>query len=123
MGKQTYNAGKANSRLYFDDGVLYLSLSGGDVCHHVKKNRETIIQFVCDSTLRGSSDPGNPVFISENDCTYLFVWHTPLVCETQVRTKHLTLEASILLTGYHTCYLILVLGIKRYIKLTVLIPG
>ena len=86
-----HNAGKANSRLYFDDGVLYLNLSGGDMCHHVKKNRETIIQFVCSSSL-GSSDPGKPVFISENDCTYYMVWHTSLVCERQVRTKHLRLE-------------------------------
>ena len=92
VGTQVYNAGKANSRLYFDDGVLYLNLSGGDPCHHVKKNRETIIQFVCNSTLR-SSDLGQPVFISENDCTYYIVWHTPLVCEKQVRTKHLRLEA------------------------------
>ena len=87
-----HNAGKNNSRLYFDDGVLYLNLSGGDECHHVKKNRETIIQFVCNSNLKENSDHGNPVFISENDCTYYFVWHTSLVCETQVRTKHLTLE-------------------------------
>ena len=114
--KQVYNAGKANSRLYFDDGVLYLNLSGGDVCHHVKKNRETIIQFVCNSRLGGSNDLGKPVFISENDCTYFFVWHTPLVCETQVRTKHLTLEALILLTGYHTRHLMMVLRIKRCIK-------
>lgn len=101
-----YNAGKANSRLYFDDGVLYLNLSGGDACHHVKKNRETIIQFVCNSSL---GETGEPVFISENDCTYYFVWHTPLVCETQVRTKHLMLEGLILLTGYHTRHLMLVL--------------
>lgn len=80
-----YNAGKANSRLYFDDGVLYLNLSGGDACHHVKKNRETIIQFVCNSSLE-RSDLGKPVFISENDCTYYIVWHTSLACERQVRT-------------------------------------
>ncbi|KAL9969231.1 hypothetical protein ACROYT_G021424 [Oculina patagonica] len=79
VGQQMINAGKANSRLHFDDGVLYLNLSGGDQCHHVKKNRETIIQFVCSS----SGDLGKPVFISENDCTYYIVWHTSLACERQ----------------------------------------
>lgn len=87
------NAGKANSRLHFDDGVLYLNLSGGDQCHHVKKNRETIIQFVCNSSL-GSSDLGKPVFISENDCTYYIVWHTSLACERQVCTKSLKVSMS-----------------------------
>ena len=82
------NAGKANQRLHFDDGVLYLNLSGGDACHHVKKKRETIIQFVCNSSL-GSDDLGQPVFIFEDDCTYYMVWHTSLACERQVCTKHL----------------------------------
>ena len=83
LGQSTYNAGMANSRLHFDDGVLYLNLSGGDDCHHVKKKRETIISFVCSSGY-GNQDPGYPVFISENDCTYYFMWHTSLVCERQV---------------------------------------
>ena len=88
-----HNAGNFNSRLYFDDGVLYLNLSGGEVCPKLKKKRETIIQFVCNSSL-GSSDPGKPVYISENDCTYYIVWHTSLVCERQVCTKHLRLETK-----------------------------
>ena len=78
-----FNAGMANSRLHFDDGVLYLNLSGGDDCHHVKKKRETIISFVCHSNY-GKKDYGKPVFISENDCTYYIMWHTSLVCERQV---------------------------------------
>lgn len=85
VGQQTYNAGISNRRLHFDDGILYLNLSGGDPCHHVKKNRETIIQFVC-SPSHGSQDLGKPVFVSENDCTYFVVWHTSLVCERQVST-------------------------------------
>ncbi|XP_022790425.1 cation-independent mannose-6-phosphate receptor-like [Stylophora pistillata] len=80
--QQMHSAGISNKRLHFDDGILYLNLSGGEPCHHVEKNRETIIQFVCSPT-RDSRDMGKPVFISENDCTYFFVWHTPLVCERQ----------------------------------------
>ena len=76
----------ANSRLHFDDGVLYLNLSGGDACHHVAKKRETIISFVCNSSY-GNDDLGKPVFISEVDCTYYIVWHTSLVCERQVGTQ------------------------------------
>ena len=76
----------ANSRLYFDDGLLYLNLSGGDPCHHVKKKRETIISFVCSSGY-GDQDHGKPVFISEDDCTYFIVWHTSLVCERQVSSQ------------------------------------
>ena len=90
VGQQTYNAGISNMRLHFDDGILYLNLSGGDPCHHVKKNRETIIQFVC-SPSHGSQDLGKPVFVSENDCTYFVVWHTSLVCERQVSTIDLDL--------------------------------
>ena len=86
IGDHTFNAGKANSRLYFDDGVLYLNLSGGDECHHVAKKRETIISFVCSSDY-GNEDVGKPVFISEDDCTYYIVWHTSLVCERQVSSQ------------------------------------
>ena len=88
--QQMHSAGMSNKRLHFDDGILYLNLSGGEPCHHVEKNRETIIQFVCSPT-RDSRDMGKPVFISENDCTYFFVWHTPLVCERQVSSIYLGL--------------------------------
>ena len=84
MGPQIFNAGKANKRLHFDDGVLYLNLSGGDQCDPMKKNRETIIQFVCSQPDPGSQYIGKPVFISGNDCTNYIIWHTSLVCERQV---------------------------------------
>lgn len=81
--KKVFNAGMANSRLHFNGGVLFLNLSGGDACHHVKKKRETIISFVCSSNY-SSQDTGRPVFIYENDCVYYITWHTSVACESQV---------------------------------------
>ena len=83
VGKKAFNAGMANSRLHFNGGVLFLNLSGGDDCHHVKKKRETIISFVCSSNY-SSQDFGRPVFIYENDCVYYMTWHTSVACESQV---------------------------------------
>ena len=85
MGSNTYNAGNANSRLHFDNGILYLNYTGGDYCHHAKKTRETIISFVCNSS-HVNTEYGEPVFIAETaDCTYHIMWHTQLVCERQVQ--------------------------------------
>ena len=83
VGKKAFNAGMANSRLHYNGGVLFLNLSGGDDCHHVKKKRETIISFVCSSNY-SSQDTGRPVFIYENDCVYYVTWHTSVACESQV---------------------------------------
>lgn len=83
VGTETYNAGLANSRLHFVDGVLFLNLSNGDDCPRLKKKRETIISFVCNSSCVGQRCNGAPVFISETNCVSYITWHTSLVCESQ----------------------------------------
>jgi hypothetical protein len=66
----------------YNEGVLYLNYSGGGKCHHGQYERNTIINFVC---MEGVGD-GRPVFVDEtDDCTYMFSWHTELVCEEKVR--------------------------------------
>lgn len=76
-----FNGGNANSRLYFEDGTIYLNYTGGDLCHNGKYHRSTIISFVCSE----SAGRGHPVYITEgSDCTYFFSWPTQLACERLV---------------------------------------
>ena len=79
-----HNAGNYNKRLSYDDGVLSLNYSGGEVCSHSKTQRQTLISFVCDS--KAVADGlGKPVFVAEtDDCSYYFTWHTRLACERKV---------------------------------------
>lgn len=80
VGERSWNAGDYNGKLLYDDGVLVLNYTGGMQCHQGTFERNTVIQFVC-----GDSDNTKPEFITESDeCTYFFVWHTKLACETQV---------------------------------------
>lgn len=77
----SFNAGNANGKLQFENGIVFLNYSGGDKCHHGKFERNTIINFVCNP----SAKIGQPMFIDESDdCTYYFSWHTSLVCEKKV---------------------------------------
>ncbi|XP_023220308.1 cation-independent mannose-6-phosphate receptor-like [Centruroides sculpturatus] len=72
-----WNAGLANSKLNFHEGVLTLNYSGGDICHG-KYSRHTIIEFKC------GSGEGKPMFQFESeDCTYYFIWSTSLACENK----------------------------------------
>lgn len=81
-GTRPYNAGKALQDLWFDDGVVTQSLTGGARCHNNQFERSTIISFICNQ----HHGVGRPVFMGESDdCTYYIAWHTDLVCEDQVR--------------------------------------
>ena len=81
MFNKSFNAGNANGKLQFENGIVFLNYSGGDKCHQGKFERNTIINFVCNP----SANVGQPMFIDESDdCTYYFSWHTSLVCEKQV---------------------------------------
>lgn len=80
-----HNAGNYNKRLSYNDGVLSLNYSGGDVCFHSKTKRQTLISFVCDPKVTNDS-LSKPVFVAEtDDCSYYFTWHTRLACERKVR--------------------------------------
>ena len=77
-------AGEGNSNLYFDNGVLSLNYSHGDICHTNGFARSTLIHFVCSSE---SSD--KPVFVQEivDTCTYVFMWFTRKACGEPTRVE------------------------------------
>lgn len=67
-------AGLTNQKLIYEDGLIMVNYTGGDLCHQ-KYNRTTLILFYCDKTER------KPVFMKETpDCIYMFEWRTPLAC-------------------------------------------
>jgi len=80
--KRPFNAGNANSALTVTDGLLVLTYTDGDPCHHVDANRSSVITFVC--AAGNETDPttslGRPHFVNEDDCTYKFTWPTTLAC-------------------------------------------
>ncbi len=70
--------GYPNSSLVLTDGQVTLSYLGGDACYRNGPNRSVIITFICDPTVSGK---GGPTFVSQtSNCTFLFNWHTDLVC-------------------------------------------
>ncbi|KAM5165693.1 cation-independent mannose-6-phosphate receptor [Mantella aurantiaca] len=67
-------AGLTNQKLIYEDGLIMINYTGGDLCHQ-KYNRTTLILFYCDKTEE------QPVFMKETpDCIYMFQWRTPLAC-------------------------------------------
>ncbi|XP_013921730.1 PREDICTED: cation-independent mannose-6-phosphate receptor [Thamnophis sirtalis] len=68
-------AGLQTEKLTYENGLLKINYTGGDICHKVY-NRSTAIFFYCDP------NPNlQPVFLKETeDCTYMFEWHTPFAC-------------------------------------------
>ncbi|KAK3516697.1 hypothetical protein QTP70_022183, partial [Hemibagrus guttatus] len=69
-------SGLANQNLTFDDGIIMINYTHGEICHKIYE-RSTAIMFSCDH----GKNPGKPVFIRETaECTYLFEWHTALAC-------------------------------------------
>ena len=77
-----WNGGNSNSKLYYEEGLIWSNYTGGTKCHAGKYERNTIINFVCAKEGTGN---GYPVFVDETDnCTYYFSWHTELACEKKV---------------------------------------
>ncbi|XP_068088128.1 cation-independent mannose-6-phosphate receptor [Hyperolius riggenbachi] len=67
-------AGLSNQKLIYEDGLIKLNYTGGELCHQ-KYNRTTLILFHCDKT----EEP--PTFLKETpDCIYMFQWRTPRAC-------------------------------------------
>ncbi|MEE6475517.1 hypothetical protein FKM82_010780, partial [Ascaphus truei] len=74
-GKESYKiAGLVNQNLTYENGLIMINYTGGDLCHKIY-NRSTVILFYCDRTDQ------EPVFLKETpDCTYMFEWHTRHAC-------------------------------------------
>ena len=82
---ETWDAGKANDHLLYNDGNPYLNYTDGAPCHRDKFVRNSIITFVCRPEGRSA-----PEFVMESDdCTYYFDWHTEKACEKQVRIMNI----------------------------------
>ncbi|XP_038048004.1 cation-independent mannose-6-phosphate receptor-like [Patiria miniata] len=65
-----------NHVLSYADGELTLTYKGGDVCNHNQFPRTSVISFECNKT----AGVGNPTFVTETECTYLFEWQTEYAC-------------------------------------------
>ncbi|TRY58197.1 hypothetical protein DNTS_017408 [Danionella cerebrum] len=101
------SAGKAARKLVYKDQVVELSYEDGDACPAgLSQKHKSIFSFVCKSDGEGTDRPVL-VFSDEDTCTHFFSWHTPLVCEEQVKcsvwngTNQIDLSPLIHLTGYY----------------------
>uniref|UniRef100_A0A8C7K5E3 Insulin-like growth factor 2 receptor n=1 Tax=Oncorhynchus kisutch TaxID=8019 RepID=A0A8C7K5E3_ONCKI len=101
-------AGKSLRELSYLDQVVELTYEGGAVCAaNPALTHKSIISFVCKA--HGEASTG-PVLVDsdKNTCTHFFSWHTPLVCEHQVKCSVLNgstlidLTPLIHVTGYYT---------------------
>uniref|UniRef100_A0AAZ3RS97 Insulin-like growth factor 2 receptor n=1 Tax=Oncorhynchus tshawytscha TaxID=74940 RepID=A0AAZ3RS97_ONCTS len=101
-------AGKSLRELSYLDQVVELTYEGGAVCAaNPALTHKSIISFVCKAHSEAST---GPVLVDsdKNTCTHFFSWHTPLVCEHQVKCSVLNgstlidLTPLIHVTGYYT---------------------
>lgn len=102
------NAGKATRKLVYKDQVVELTYEDGDACAADPSfKHKSIFSFVCKSEGGGTDEPVL-VYSDDTTCTHFFSWHTPLVCEQQVKctvwngTNQIDLSPLIHLTGYYT---------------------
>ncbi|XP_063954249.1 cation-independent mannose-6-phosphate receptor-like [Lytechinus pictus] len=78
------SAGQNSSHeLRYSDGELTLIYKGGAVCSHNKFQRTSVISFQCNQT----SDPGQPEFVTETECTYFFQWQTKYACMAEAPSQ------------------------------------
>ncbi|XP_006882881.1 PREDICTED: cation-independent mannose-6-phosphate receptor [Elephantulus edwardii] len=74
-------AGLLSQRVTYENGLLKLNYTGGDMCHRVYQ-RSTTIFFYCDRSTQ------KPVFLKEtSDCSYLFEWRTQHACPPYEMTE------------------------------------
>ncbi|XP_035630752.1 cation-independent mannose-6-phosphate receptor [Oncorhynchus keta] len=106
--KSALSGGRASRELSYLDQVVELTYEGGAVCAaNPALTHKSIISFVCKA--HGEASTG-PVLVDsdKNTCTHFFSWHTPLVCEHQVKCSVLNgstlidLTPLIHVTGYYT---------------------
>uniref|UniRef100_A0A8C7QBA3 Insulin-like growth factor 2 receptor n=1 Tax=Oncorhynchus mykiss TaxID=8022 RepID=A0A8C7QBA3_ONCMY len=105
--KSALSGGRASRELSYLDQVVELTYEGGAVCAaNPALTHKSIISFVCKA--HGEASTG-PVLVDsdKNTCTHFFSWHTPLVCEHQVKCSVLNgstlidLTPLIHVTGYY----------------------
>uniref|UniRef100_A0AAZ3QLR5 Insulin-like growth factor 2 receptor n=1 Tax=Oncorhynchus tshawytscha TaxID=74940 RepID=A0AAZ3QLR5_ONCTS len=106
--KSALSGGRASRELSYLDQVVELTYEGGAVCAaNPALTHKSIISFVCKAHSEAST---GPVLVDsdKNTCTHFFSWHTPLVCEHQVKCSVLNgstlidLTPLIHVTGYYT---------------------
>ncbi|KAJ8009057.1 hypothetical protein DPEC_G00084890 [Dallia pectoralis] len=102
------SGGKVSRKLSYLDQVVELTYEDGAVClANPALKHKSVISFVCRA--HGAAITG-PVLVDsdKNTCTHFFSWHTPLLCERQVKCSVLNgftlidLTPLIHLTGYYT---------------------
>ncbi|KAM6964907.1 cation-independent mannose-6-phosphate receptor [Aplochiton taeniatus] len=92
------SGGQMNRTLSYLDQVLELTYDSGDSCAaNPALKHKSVISFVCRSQASGSSGP-ELVDSDVQTCTHFFSWHTPLVCEQQVKCSVLNGSTLIDLT-------------------------
>ncbi|KAL0967415.1 hypothetical protein UPYG_G00251950 [Umbra pygmaea] len=105
--QRVQSGGQASRNLSYVDQVVELTYEDGSVCEaNSALKHKSIISFVCKA--HGGASTG-PVLVDsdENTCTHFFSWHTPLLCEQQVKCSVLNgstlvdLTPLIHLTGYY----------------------
>uniref|UniRef100_UPI0037E7D95A cation-independent mannose-6-phosphate receptor n=1 Tax=Semicossyphus pulcher TaxID=241346 RepID=UPI0037E7D95A len=109
-GNSRVSAGQASRKLSYKDHILELTYEGGSPCPaNPTLQHKTIIHFICRPPNMNSAPP-EPVLIDSKaeTCTHYFSFHTPLVCEQQVKCSVQNGSALIDLTplihvsGYYT---------------------
>ena len=80
--KSNWTLGLKNDKLYYYDGMLNLTYTGGKKCLN-GVSRKTHITFLCN---RSAVDDGigEPEFEKENHCIYNFRWFTKYACPEKV---------------------------------------
>lgn len=75
------NAGKANAKLHYTPGFLFLYYTGGDKCNSTAR-RSTFISFICGA----ENVTEGPVLIHDDldKCTYFVNWYTSAACERRI---------------------------------------
>ncbi|XP_075719002.1 cation-independent mannose-6-phosphate receptor [Rhinoderma darwinii] len=84
-GGKHINAGKSQRQITYMDQVLKLVYEEGDQCgkNPLRKHR-SVFTFVCGADTAAGSLPSLTSY-SEDTCTWQFSWHTPLVCEQEIK--------------------------------------
>ncbi|XP_016329709.1 cation-independent mannose-6-phosphate receptor-like [Sinocyclocheilus anshuiensis] len=106
--RNVISGGKTTRKLVYKDQVVELTYEDGDACAADPSfKHKSIFSFVCKSEGGGTDEPVL-VYSDDTTCTHFFSWHTPLVCEQQVKcsvwngTNQIDLSPLIHLTGYYT---------------------
>uniref|UniRef100_A0A8C1G8U4 Insulin-like growth factor 2 receptor n=1 Tax=Cyprinus carpio TaxID=7962 RepID=A0A8C1G8U4_CYPCA len=106
--QKAISGGKTTRKLVYKNQVVELTYEDGDACDgNPSLKHKSIFSFVCKSGGEGTDEPVL-VYSDDTTCTHFFSWHTPLVCEQQVKcsvwngTNQIDLSPLIHLTGYYT---------------------